>query len=77
MPLIGPEGKEQLKLISKYGGVGFELAASIAIGYFGGGFLDGKFHTAPWLTYLGIFAGFGSAIKAIYRLIKTTDLDKL
>ena len=52
------------------GAVGIEIAAAIAIGYFGGHYLDGKFGTQPWLMYVGILAGIGAAIKALVRVTR-------
>jgi len=52
------------------GAVGFEVFLSVVIGYLGGKWLDGRFHTGPWLTILGFAAGVGSAIKALVRISK-------
>lgn len=52
------------------GAVGIEVAVAIAIGYFGGGWLDRKLGTAPWLTYIGFLAGIGAAIKALIRVTR-------
>ena len=38
------------------GAVGIEIAAAIAIGYFGGHYLDKKLGTEPWIMYAGILA---------------------
>lgn len=77
MALIGPEGKEQLRLITKYGGIGFEIGLFIAIGYFGGTWLDDKFGTKPWLMYVGLGIGILGAINNLVRMIKKTDFNKL
>ena len=46
----------------------------IVIGFFFGQYLDGKFNTSPWLTYIflviGIIAGFRNIGLAIKRLEK-------
>jgi ATP synthase protein I len=52
------------------GAVGIEVAVAIAIGYFGGQWLDRKFGTAPWLTIIGFAAGIGAAIKALVRVAR-------
>ena len=39
--------------------IGLELGLSIALGYLGGEWLDGKFGTEPWLKWIGL--GFGLA----------------
>lgn len=62
MSLIGPEGRRQLQLAARFASAGLELVVAICAGYFGGRWLDGKFDTAPYITYgglgLGIVAGF-------------------
>ncbi len=54
--------------------VGILMVASTAIGYFFGGWLDGKLHTDPWLmiifTVLGVIAGFLEIAKIVIRLSK-------
>ena len=56
------------------------IAASVAIGYFGGRWLDTKFSTEPWLALLGFLLGVATAGKVMWdrmntsaRAIKTTD----
>jgi ATP synthase protein I len=52
------------------GAVGIEVAVAIAIGYFGGHYLDNKLGTQPWMMYVGILAGIGAAIKALVRVTR-------
>jgi ATP synthase protein I len=52
------------------GAVGIEVAVAIAIGAFGGQWLDRKLGTTPWLTYFGFAAGIGAAIKALVRVTR-------
>lgn len=52
------------------GAVGLEIALAIALGYFGGQYLDRKFGTGPWLEYVGLVAGIGAAIKALVRVTR-------
>lgn len=52
------------------GAVGIEVAAAIAIGYFGGHWLDRKLGTAPVITIIGFLAGIGAAIKALVRVTR-------
>jgi F0F1-type ATP synthase assembly protein I len=52
------------------GAVGIEVAVAVAIGYFGGDWLDGKFHSTPWLKWIGFGAGIGAAIKALVRVTR-------
>jgi len=59
----GPYGSDY----GRYAGLGFQLAASIAIFALGGWWLDGKLGTSPWLLIVGVFTGFGGGL---YSLIK-------
>lgn len=69
-PAIDPEVKKLWRIAGSTGAVGFEIAAAVAIGYFGGNYLDHRFGTHPWLMYLGLFAGVGAAIKALVRVTR-------
>lgn len=52
------------------GAIGFEIVVALALGYFGGGWLDGKLGTSPWLRYIGLVAGVGACIKAFIRVTR-------
>ena len=61
--------------------MGLELGISIAVGYFIGDWLDGRFGTHPWLSisflFLGIAAGFRSLLQAARRAMRdVTDDEK-
>ena len=68
--LIDPDAKKMWRIAGFTGAVGIEVAVAIAIGAFGGQWLDRKLGTAPWLTYLGFAAGIGAAIKALVRVTR-------
>jgi len=69
-PTIDPETKKLWRIAGSTGAVGIEVAVAIAIGYFGGHWLDGKLRTSPWLTIIGFVAGIGAAIKALVRVTR-------
>lgn len=52
------------------GSIGIEMAAAIAIGFFGGRWLDGQFGTAPVLMWVGLGLGFVAAGRGLYRVAK-------
>ena len=72
---IDPDSKKLWRIAGSTGAVGFEVAAAIAIGYFGGNYLDQKLGTKPWLMYLGLLAGIGAAIKALVRVTREYKRD--
>ncbi len=77
MPLLDKEGREMMRSAGQTGAVGFEIAACLLMGYFGGRWLDAFWGTGPWLSIFGGLAGLAAAIKVLHRILKTTDLDKL
>ena len=58
------------RIAGNTGAVGLEIAACIALGFLGGQYLDRKFGTGPWLSYIGLVAGIGAAIKALVRVTR-------
>jgi ATP synthase protein I len=67
---IDPEAKNMWRIAGSTGAVGIEVAVAIALGYFGGQWLDRKFGTAPWFAIVGFVAGIGAAIKALVRVTR-------
>ena len=63
------------RIAGNTGAVGIEIAVAIIIGYLGGRFLDRKLGTEPWISYAGLLAGIGAAIKALLRVIRTYRRD--
>ena len=68
-----------MKAFGRYGSLGFELLGSIAIGYYGGRWLDGKFGTS-WIAFVGFlvgcYAGFRALWKAAQRMQKDVENDE-
>jgi ATP synthase protein I len=58
---------EQWRGLGDFGTIGLEIALSIAFGFFGGRWLDGKFGTEPYLAGIGFFFGVAAAIRAVMR----------
>lgn len=52
------------------GTLGLEIALSIAVGLFGGAWLDKKLGTSPWFTIIGLAYGLAAAGRAVYRATK-------
>jgi F0F1-type ATP synthase assembly protein I len=49
------------------------LIAAPLVGFFLGRFADSKFHTAPWLTLVGVAAGFFAAGREIASIVRKTQ----
>ncbi len=67
--------------LGRYGVIGFELAGSIGVGFFGGRAVDEHFHTngiALWIGFfLGVFAGFMLLARAARGLEREAAKDEL
>jgi F0F1-type ATP synthase assembly protein I len=59
---LQPKG---LKSYGRYGAVGIELLASIAVGYYVGHWLDGKFGT-HWIALVGFLLGCYAGFRALF-----------
>ena len=61
--------KEDRRLLSTFGGIGFELPLSILVGFFVGRYLDSLFGTT-YLEQVGLGVGFAAAIRALIRITR-------
>ncbi len=77
MSLLGPEGRKQLKVASRFGAIGIEMVLAICVGYFGGRWLDGRLSTDPYLAYVGLALGLIAAFKSLWTVARRTDMDSL
>ena len=68
----GPFGSDY----ARYAGLGFQLAASIALFALGGWWLDERLGSSPWLLLLGVFAGFGGGLYSLLKKVPGTTGDK-
>ncbi len=55
------------------GTLGIELVVGVAVGLFGGSWLDKKFDTSPWFTVIGLTYGIAAGARAIYRALKRAN----
>jgi ATP synthase protein I len=53
--------------VGSFGTIGLEIVLCIALGFFGGRWLDEKLGTAPYLALLGFVFGLAAAIKSVMR----------
>jgi hypothetical protein len=68
-----PPLQQDWKALGSYGTLGMEIALSIALGLFGGQWLDRKLGTHGWLTWLGFAYGLAAAGRAIYRAVRKSN----
>ena len=48
--------------------LGIFFGVAIVIGYFSGRWLDGRCHTAPWLSLAGLAVGIASGFRELLRV---------
>jgi F0F1-type ATP synthase assembly protein I len=58
-----------MALLGKVGGIGWFVGVSIALGTYGGNWLDRQFDTAPVLTISGLALGVATAFVGMIRLL--------
>jgi ATP synthase protein I len=73
VPKPKPPLQQDWKALGSYGTLGMEIALSVALGLFGGQYLDGKLHTGGVLTWVGFAYGLAAAGRAIYRAVRKSN----
>jgi len=58
-----------IKLLGRVGGIGWFVGTAIALGAYGGYWLDRQFETAPVLTIIGLALGVLTAFVGMIRLL--------
>lgn len=68
-PLLGPKQPQaEWFRLTEAASVGMEMAIAVAIGWFGGRWLEANVtHWAPWTSRIGAFVGLGAAALAVVR----------
>jgi F0F1-type ATP synthase assembly protein I len=61
---------------ARYGSIGIFFGVAISIGYFAGHWLDQRWHTAPWLSLVGVLFGVASGFVELYRVGKSALKDE-
>ncbi len=64
-----------LKDLGRYGTVGIELLVSMALGYYGGRWLDAKLGAGGWVTGAGAFMGVAVGFYSIWKASQTMARD--
>lgn len=67
---MDPDAKRLLVTASKYSYIGIFFGVAICIGFFGGRWIDDRFHTQPWFSLVGLFIGIAAGFRELYRLAK-------
>jgi ATP synthase protein I len=59
----------------RYGSVGIELLVSIALGYYGGRWVDGRVGAGGWITFLGFLFGVAVGFRSIFATARYMQRD--
>ncbi len=63
------------KELGRYGSVGLDLLLSMAIGYYGGRWIDARLGTHGWITLVGFLGGTAVGFRTLFRAGKTMQRD--
>ncbi|MGH7669571.1 MAG: AtpZ/AtpI family protein [Gemmatimonadaceae bacterium] len=55
--------------VAEFAGIGLQFGLTIVVFVFGGVWLDGHLHSAPWFTIGCTFAGAGGGFYSMYRRV--------
>ena len=69
--------KAMWRLAARFSAVGLEISIAVALGFFFGRWLDQEAGTEPWLMLVFVVLGVGAGAKALVRVARKTDLEKL
>ncbi len=58
---------------SKVSYIGIFFGVAICIGFFAGRWLDGRFHTSPWITVAGLLVGVASGFRELIRIARRIE----
>jgi F0F1-type ATP synthase assembly protein I len=72
---FGPEGRKQFEQFGRVSTLGLELGLSIALGFWGGQWLDRKFGTGGWFTWVGFALGLFAGVRSLYTLVRRTQAE--
>ena len=64
-----------VRQFAHYSTVGIMFPVSIALGFFGGYFVDRWLSTAPLFAFIGLALGFAAAIRNLLRAVATDEDD--
>jgi ATP synthase protein I len=68
--------KKAFQAMSHYSYVGIFFGVAVVLGMLGGRWLDGRFHTDPWLTLAGVLIGVAAGFRELYRVSKQALKDE-
>jgi ATP synthase protein I len=59
-----------LQATQRYSYLGLFFGIVVVLGFFGGQWLDRRWHTDPWLSIAGLLVGVAAGFRELYKLSK-------
>lgn len=67
---MGDRLRGPMRAVGLVGGLGFVLAATTALGAWGGRYLDDRWGTGPWLMLVGTLLGMGAGFFEVFSTMR-------
>jgi hypothetical protein len=67
---IDSDSKKMLQMSMRFSYIGIFFGIAIALGWFGGSWLDRRWHTSPYLAMIGLCFGVAASFRELYRVSK-------
>ena len=68
-----PDSPSTLRTLGQLSTVGMSFVLALVLGFGAGYWLDGRFGTRPWLSFLGFFLGLAAGVLNVYRVLQLTS----
>ena len=75
--LAGRDARKMWLAASRVSYIGIFFGVAICIGYFFGRWLDGRWHTAPWLSLVGLLIGIAAGFRELVRIAMRFQRDEV
>jgi ATP synthase protein I len=70
---VPPTSPTTWQLIGQLSTIGLSFVFALVIGFAAGYWLDRTLGTAPWLSFMGFFAGLAAGVLNVYRVLKLSN----
>ena len=74
---ISDDAKRMWVSASKLSYIGIFFGVAICIGFFGGRWLDGRLHTGPWLSVVGLLVGIAAGFRELIRIAMRVQREEM
>jgi F0F1-type ATP synthase assembly protein I len=68
-----PDSPGTLRTLGQLSTVGMSFVLALVMGFGAGYWLDGRWGTRPWLSFLGFFLGMAAGVLNVYRVLQAAN----